>query len=94
MYHLPGDAEATGPSWGVVMEICAMSGWLLQKLSELSSSDGSTVDIRQMRERGESLDFELEESMDPEACFPDGEQVVDCQNYQSDSVARYYFISG
>ncbi|KAL7881870.1 hypothetical protein AOLI_G00087190 [Acnodon oligacanthus] len=43
-----------------------------EKLSVMSSSEGSTVDIRALREGGESLDFELEESMDPEACFTDG----------------------
>uniref|UniRef100_A0A3B4EF08 Sodium channel protein n=1 Tax=Pygocentrus nattereri TaxID=42514 RepID=A0A3B4EF08_PYGNA len=43
-----------------------------EKLSVMSSSEGSTVDIRALREGGESLEFELEESMDPEACFTDG----------------------
>ncbi|XP_066542488.1 sodium channel, voltage-gated, type I-like, alpha isoform X2 [Hoplias malabaricus] len=43
------------------------------KLSDtMSSSEGSTVDIRAPREGGQTLDFELEESMDPEACFTDG----------------------
>ncbi|XP_076026026.1 sodium channel, voltage-gated, type I-like, alpha isoform X1 [Genypterus blacodes] len=37
-----------------------------------SSSEGSTIDIRVPREGGESLDFELEESMDPDACFTEG----------------------
>ncbi|XP_071329963.1 sodium channel, voltage-gated, type I-like, alpha isoform X1 [Trachinotus anak] len=37
---------------------------------QFSSSEGSTVDIPG-GEGGESVDFELEESMDPDACFPD-----------------------
>ncbi|XP_062862733.1 sodium channel, voltage-gated, type I-like, alpha isoform X7 [Trichomycterus rosablanca] len=41
----------------------------VKELSEVSSSVGSTVDLRHPRERRESLDFELEDSMDPEACF-------------------------
>lgn len=40
---------------------------------ELSSSEGSTVDGMAAGERVESVDFELEESMDPDECFPDGE---------------------
>ncbi|XP_072541863.1 sodium channel, voltage-gated, type I-like, alpha isoform X2 [Salminus brasiliensis] len=44
-----------------------------EKLSEvMSSSEGSTVDIRAIQDQGESLDFELEESMDPDPCFTDG----------------------
>ncbi|XP_071394230.1 sodium channel, voltage-gated, type I-like, alpha [Centroberyx affinis] len=39
---------------------------------QFSSSEGSTVDIRAPGEGGESMDFELEESMDPDACFTDG----------------------
>uniref|UniRef100_A0AAQ6IC60 Sodium channel protein n=1 Tax=Anabas testudineus TaxID=64144 RepID=A0AAQ6IC60_ANATE len=39
---------------------------------ELSSSEGSTVDGMAPGEGGESVDFELEEYMDPDACFPDG----------------------
>ncbi|XP_070832078.1 sodium channel, voltage-gated, type I-like, alpha [Chaetodon trifascialis] len=39
---------------------------------QLSSSEGSTVDGLPGGEGGESLDFELEESMEPDACFPDG----------------------
>ncbi|KAM9850463.1 LOW QUALITY PROTEIN: sodium channel, voltage-gated, type I-like, alpha [Aulostomus maculatus] len=34
-----------------------------------SSSEGSTVDFGEAGEGGESLDFEFEESMDPDACF-------------------------
>uniref|UniRef100_A0A4W4GPC2 Sodium channel protein n=1 Tax=Electrophorus electricus TaxID=8005 RepID=A0A4W4GPC2_ELEEL len=57
----------------VVMETCSASGLLLQKLSlGLSSSEGSTVDVRPLREGPGSLDLELEESMDPEACFTHG----------------------
>ncbi|XP_026870578.2 sodium channel, voltage-gated, type I-like, alpha isoform X5 [Electrophorus electricus] len=44
-----------------------------EKLSlGLSSSEGSTVDVRPLREGPGSLDLELEESMDPEACFTHG----------------------
>ncbi|KAG8000693.1 Sodium channel protein type 2 subunit alpha [Nibea albiflora] len=39
---------------------------------QYSSSEGSTVDGLQAGEGGESIDFELEESMEPDACFPDG----------------------
>ncbi|XP_034041830.1 sodium channel, voltage-gated, type I-like, alpha isoform X1 [Thalassophryne amazonica] len=39
---------------------------------QLSSSEGSTVDFGAPGDGGESLDFELEESMDPENCFPEG----------------------
>uniref|UniRef100_A0A3Q1APS0 Sodium channel protein n=1 Tax=Amphiprion ocellaris TaxID=80972 RepID=A0A3Q1APS0_AMPOC len=35
-----------------------------------SSSEGSTVDGLPAGEGGDSLDFELEEAMDPDACFP------------------------
>ncbi|XP_028249067.1 sodium channel, voltage-gated, type I-like, alpha [Parambassis ranga] len=35
-----------------------------------SSSEGSTVDGLPPGEGGESLDFEFEETMDPDACFP------------------------
>uniref|UniRef100_A0A3B4V6V8 Sodium channel protein n=1 Tax=Seriola dumerili TaxID=41447 RepID=A0A3B4V6V8_SERDU len=37
-----------------------------------SSSEGSTVEDAALGEGGESTDFELEEAMDPDACFPDG----------------------
>ncbi|XP_061925806.1 sodium channel, voltage-gated, type I-like, alpha isoform X1 [Entelurus aequoreus] len=36
----------------------------------ISSSEGSTVDFGENREGGESIDLEFEESMDPDACFP------------------------
>ncbi|XP_068560220.1 sodium channel, voltage-gated, type I-like, alpha isoform X1 [Cebidichthys violaceus] len=39
---------------------------------QLSSSEGSTIDCGPGGEGGESVDFELEESMEPDACFPDG----------------------
>ncbi|XP_044073556.1 sodium channel, voltage-gated, type I-like, alpha isoform X2 [Siniperca chuatsi] len=39
---------------------------------QFSSSEGSTVDGTTGKERVESVDFELEESMEPDACFPDG----------------------
>ncbi|TNN84568.1 Sodium channel protein type 3 subunit alpha [Liparis tanakae] len=38
---------------------------------QVSSSEGSTVDFGPGGE-GESVDFELEESMEPDGCFPDG----------------------
>ncbi|XP_054871205.1 sodium channel, voltage-gated, type I-like, alpha isoform X3 [Amphiprion ocellaris] len=37
---------------------------------QFSSSEGSTVDGLPAGEGGDSLDFELEEAMDPDACFP------------------------
>ncbi|XP_063070137.1 sodium channel, voltage-gated, type I-like, alpha [Engraulis encrasicolus] len=37
---------------------------------QISSSEGSTVDIR--INNGDSMDFEMDESMDPEACFTAG----------------------
>ncbi|XP_076851633.1 sodium channel, voltage-gated, type I-like, alpha isoform X1 [Brachyhypopomus gauderio] len=44
-----------------------------EKLSlGLSSSEGSTVDVRPLREGPVSLELNQEESMDPEACFTDG----------------------
>ncbi|XP_048835100.1 sodium channel, voltage-gated, type I like, alpha b isoform X2 [Brienomyrus brachyistius] len=39
---------------------------------QLSSSEGSTVDIRPPGEGGESVEMELEESLDPEPCFTEG----------------------
>ncbi|XP_061092059.1 sodium channel, voltage-gated, type I-like, alpha isoform X10 [Conger conger] len=39
---------------------------------QMSSSEGSTVDIRPPGEGGESVEMEPEESLDPEACFTDG----------------------
>ncbi|KAI2660901.1 Sodium channel protein type 2 subunit alpha [Labeo rohita] len=47
----------------------------IAKLSDVapSSSEGSTVDLRPLGKDGEdALDFELEESMDPDACFTPG----------------------
>ncbi|XP_051567838.1 sodium channel protein type 2 subunit alpha-like isoform X2 [Myxocyprinus asiaticus] len=38
----------------------------------LSSSEGSTVDIRPPGEGAESIELEPEESLDPEACFTEG----------------------
>ncbi|XP_024919317.1 sodium channel, voltage-gated, type I-like, alpha isoform X2 [Cynoglossus semilaevis] len=38
---------------------------------EFSSSEGSTVDGLPPGEGGDSVDFEFEESMDPDGCFPD-----------------------
>ncbi|XP_035265179.1 sodium channel, voltage-gated, type I-like, alpha isoform X3 [Anguilla anguilla] len=39
---------------------------------QMSSSEGSTVDIRPPGEGGESVELEPEESLDPEACFTEG----------------------
>ncbi|XP_042350013.1 sodium channel, voltage-gated, type I-like, alpha [Plectropomus leopardus] len=39
---------------------------------QTSSSEGSTIDDLPGREGAESLDFKLEEHMEPDACFPDG----------------------
>ncbi|XP_055086412.1 sodium channel, voltage-gated, type I-like, alpha [Periophthalmus magnuspinnatus] len=36
---------------------------------QLSSSEGSTVDFGSAGDRGESIDFELDEFMDPDPCF-------------------------
>uniref|UniRef100_A0A8D0D3F0 Sodium channel protein n=1 Tax=Sander lucioperca TaxID=283035 RepID=A0A8D0D3F0_SANLU len=44
--------------------------WLLYNTS--SSSEGSTIDGVPGGEGRDSVDFELEESMEPDACFPDG----------------------
>lgn len=40
----------------------------------LSSSEGSTVDIRPPGDGVDSVELEPEESMDPEACFTEGER--------------------
>lgn len=40
---------------------------------QFSSSEGSTVDGLPCGEGAESSDFDLEESLEPDACFPDGE---------------------
>lgn len=39
----------------------------------LSSSEGSTVDIRPPGDGVDSVELEPEESLDPEACFTEGE---------------------
>ncbi|KAM7380578.1 hypothetical protein PAMP_003865 [Pampus punctatissimus] len=48
---------------------------------QFSSSEGSTVDFGDGREGGDSIDLELEESMDPDACFPNAcvQKVKCCQ---------------
>ncbi|XP_038576385.1 sodium channel, voltage-gated, type I-like, alpha [Micropterus salmoides] len=45
---------------------------LIDDDDQFSSSEGSTVDGMAGGEGGQSVDFELEECMDPDACFPDG----------------------
>ncbi|CAG09347.1 unnamed protein product, partial [Tetraodon nigroviridis] len=44
---------------------------IIEDDGQFSSSEGSTVDCPLGGERGESVDFEHEESMEPDACFPD-----------------------
>lgn len=50
----------------------------MQKLDvepqRLSSSEGSTVDIRPPGDGVDSVELEPEESLDPEACFTEGER--------------------
>lgn len=50
----------------------------MQKLDiepqHLSSSEGSTVDIRPPGDGVDSVELEPEESLDPEACFTEGEK--------------------
>lgn len=49
----------------------------------MSSSEGSTVDLQPLKERRESLDFELElPADDPEACFTQGERITAGTNYK------------
>lgn len=56
----------------------------MQKLDvepqHLSSSEGSTVDIRPPGDGVDSIELEPEESLDPEACFTEGEK--DAQNWR------------
>lgn len=40
---------------------------------QYSSSEGSTVEGLPSGEGGESIDLDLEESVEPSACFPEGE---------------------
>uniref|UniRef100_A0A8C8J7B0 Sodium channel protein n=1 Tax=Oncorhynchus tshawytscha TaxID=74940 RepID=A0A8C8J7B0_ONCTS len=63
-----------GLSWVCCANV-AMAWLPLQQLSEdhpLSSSEGSTVDIRPPGEGEGSVGMEPEESMEPEGCFTDG----------------------
>lgn len=46
-------------------------GFYFQKLNATSSSEGSTVDIAPPGE-GEQAEIEPEESLEPEACFTEG----------------------
>lgn len=54
--------------------------WSMQKLDvepqRRSSSEGSTVDIRPLGDGVDSVELEPEESLDPEACFTEGEADV------------------
>lgn len=51
----------------------------------LSSSEGSTVDIRPPGDGVDSVELEPEESLDPEACFTEGER---------DEVVKWWWIMG
>lgn len=42
---------------------------------QFSSSEGSTVEGPPSGEGCESIDLDLEESVEPSACFPEGEQL-------------------
>lgn len=53
---------------------------------EFSSSEGSTVDGLPPGEGGDSVDFEFEESMDPDGCFPD------CKCSSSSSVFNQFYL--
>lgn len=48
-------------------------GFYLQKLNASSSSEGSTVDVG-VPQVGEQPEAEPEESLEPEACFTEGEE--------------------
>lgn len=51
---------------------------IIEDDGQFSSSEGSTVDCPLGGERGESVDFEHEESMEPDACFPDSKHYSRC----------------
>lgn len=55
----------------------------MQKLDvepqHLSSSEGSTVDIRPPGDGVDSVELEPEESLDPEACFTEGKERGDAR---------------
>uniref|UniRef100_A0AAQ4Q2H4 Sodium channel protein n=1 Tax=Gasterosteus aculeatus aculeatus TaxID=481459 RepID=A0AAQ4Q2H4_GASAC len=53
-------------------DFSSLSSDIVEDDGQLSSSDGSTVDLGPGGEGGESMDFELDNSMVPDACFPDG----------------------
>lgn len=53
---------------------------MMEDDDQFSSSEGSTVNCPLGGERGESVDFELEESLEPDACFPDSEGYSHCQH--------------
>ncbi|KAJ0070444.1 hypothetical protein NL108_010693, partial [Boleophthalmus pectinirostris] len=46
-----------------------LAGYHMVRCHTFSSSEGSTVDNGSAGDRGESIDFELEEFMDPDPCF-------------------------
>ncbi|KAG7253227.1 hypothetical protein CRUP_022645, partial [Coryphaenoides rupestris] len=57
----------------IIFMILLSSGALVTDDEEQQSSlEGSTVDMRVPGEGGDSLDFEFEESMEPDACFTEG----------------------
>jgi len=62
---------------------CVAAWMAVQKLpvdAVLSSSEGSTVDIRPPGEGAESVELEPEESLDPEACFTEGVCMCVCRS--------------
>lgn len=71
----------TGPAWSQALQcnnVLSSSPSSMQKLDAeprpLSSSEGSTVDIRPPGDGVDSVELEPEESLDPEACFTEGER--------------------
>uniref|UniRef100_A0A8C7D6Z5 Sodium channel protein n=1 Tax=Oncorhynchus kisutch TaxID=8019 RepID=A0A8C7D6Z5_ONCKI len=71
----PGQMLASQALSRVCYANVAVASLPLQQLSKdrpLSSSEGSTVDIRPPGEREGSVDMEPEESMEAEGCFTDG----------------------
>ncbi|XP_073701241.1 sodium channel, voltage-gated, type I-like, alpha [Garra rufa] len=67
-----------------------------EKLSDVapSSSEGSTVDLRHFGKDGEdALDFELEESMDPDGCFTPGDAAHSLFTISCPSVLTKMFSS-
>lgn len=51
-------------------------GFYFQKPNATSSSEGSTVDIAPPGE-GEQAEIEPEEALEPEACFTEGNRIIE-----------------